>query len=453
MSTRTVTRNVTRPVTRSATNAIAAGFLDPSLTLHYDFAKSKSLSPQNNLGPVLGITRATTASYFDGAGTMQTAASGEARFDHNPSTNASLGLLVEEARTNLCLSSELFTDADWTETNTDQPSTNNLAPDGALTADEIAATSTADQAFAIYQAFTGRTAAEVTTVSCFLKAGTNATFAQLAYDDGGAGDDGFFCNFRLDDGTKGTVTAFAAGTATSSSIEDIGSGWYKCSIVGSIAVGTTARLTLSITDIITAAGFEAANLTDNDSIIAWGCQLEVGAFPTSYTPTTTVAVVRDVDSITTTDVGWSNGIEGSFYSKASILSTARTAAGRVLQVSDAGGVDHVTLYIESSEVPTFTSANSGGTNGLITTPAIAANTMTEFAGAYANDDMVFYDDGTAGTPDTSAAFPLNDTFTTFIVGGRVGSARPLNGHIAVIKYFNKRHDNATLEGLSNGIFP
>lgn len=52
------------------------------------------------------FTRASTATYFDASGTLQTAAINQPRFTYNPATLQPLGLLVEEARTNLLLNSE-----------------------------------------------------------------------------------------------------------------------------------------------------------------------------------------------------------------------------------------------------------------------------------------------------------------------------------------------------------
>ena len=68
-------------------------------TLDLNFAVTKAL------GPLVTFTRASTATYVDASGLLQTAASNVARFDHDPATGESLGLLIEEARTNLLLNS------------------------------------------------------------------------------------------------------------------------------------------------------------------------------------------------------------------------------------------------------------------------------------------------------------------------------------------------------------
>jgi hypothetical protein len=69
----------------------------PALDL--SFALTKALDPR------ITFTRNSSATFFDSAGLLQTAAADVARFDHDPITGESLGLLIEEARTNLLLNS------------------------------------------------------------------------------------------------------------------------------------------------------------------------------------------------------------------------------------------------------------------------------------------------------------------------------------------------------------
>ncbi len=194
-------------------------------------------------------------------------------------------------RTNLVLQSEDF-GTTWANTSTDEPTTNNTAPavvsDGATNADEVATTSTADIAFAIYQDLTGLTATNVTTVSCYIKLGTGTTFVQLCWDDAGGKIDGCFCNFNLSTGVTGTATALTAGTVVGATIQHVGNDWYRCTLTGSIAVGTTARFNIAFSDAIDSAVLATANMTNNDSLILWGAQVEVASAVTDYIPTTTV---------------------------------------------------------------------------------------------------------------------------------------------------------------------
>jgi hypothetical protein len=60
---------------------------------------------QKTLDPRITFTRASSATFVGSDGLIQTATTNEPRFDHNPTTGESLGLLVEEARTNLLLNS------------------------------------------------------------------------------------------------------------------------------------------------------------------------------------------------------------------------------------------------------------------------------------------------------------------------------------------------------------
>ena len=72
-------------------------FANSSLDL--PFARTKTLDPR------VSFTRASIGTYVGSDGLIQTATTNEPRFDHNPTTGESLGLLVEEAKTNLLLNS------------------------------------------------------------------------------------------------------------------------------------------------------------------------------------------------------------------------------------------------------------------------------------------------------------------------------------------------------------
>ena len=65
--------------------------IDPTLRLNFQGAR--------RLDPRITFTRSSTATYVDEDGLIKTAAADEARFDYDPETGESLGLLIEEQRT------------------------------------------------------------------------------------------------------------------------------------------------------------------------------------------------------------------------------------------------------------------------------------------------------------------------------------------------------------------
>ena len=73
--------------------------LPPGVTLDLNFMNPGVLDPR------IAFTRASTGTYFDSAGVMQTAAINAPRWDYDPVTLAPRGLLLEDQRTNLLLNS------------------------------------------------------------------------------------------------------------------------------------------------------------------------------------------------------------------------------------------------------------------------------------------------------------------------------------------------------------
>lgn len=81
--------------------ASSGAFARPSFSR--DFATTKLLN--EGVGPAITFTRGSVGTFFDSAGTIQTADADTPRFDHDPATGVCLGLLIEGARTNLLLNS------------------------------------------------------------------------------------------------------------------------------------------------------------------------------------------------------------------------------------------------------------------------------------------------------------------------------------------------------------
>jgi hypothetical protein len=85
----------------------AGGLNADQLALDLQFAADKTLTAR--VGPTPTFTRASSGTFVGSNGLIQTAATNVARFDHDPVTLDSRGLLIEESRTNLLLQSETLT--------------------------------------------------------------------------------------------------------------------------------------------------------------------------------------------------------------------------------------------------------------------------------------------------------------------------------------------------------
>jgi hypothetical protein len=231
-------------------------------TLNLDFAKTKALDPR------ITFTRASTATFVGADGLIKTAASGAARFDHNPTTGESLGLLVEEARTNLVRPSTSFNSGNWVNYGTGTVTANAAtAPDGTNTAALI---NYIDGEGRQAQIFSPTVAVGVTyTYSVYVKAGTSSQ-----------------CNLFIQDGTGAT----GEGVRSISSGQNVGNGWYR------------HKITRTIVSLFNDKIFLYVNCSGG-TFYAWGAQLEAGAFPTSYIPTTGATVTRAADVATLANTG------------------------------------------------------------------------------------------------------------------------------------------------------
>jgi len=248
----------------------------PALDLN--FANSKRLDPR------ISLTRASVGTYVGNDGLIKTAAAGEARFDHDPVTGESLGLLVEESSTNLfdySVDVSQWTGvggSNWTAT------PNSItAPDGTLTGGKIVPIvgTTFQQ---IGRSLTW-TSGVTYSVSFFAKDAGMGAVQIHCFNQINRGE------FDLVNGTSSIVT-----TGLSTSITPFPNGWYKCVYIFTSGSTITGSAGLRMPNGFTADGVKG--------IYAWGIQVEALAFPTSYIPTTSSTVTRaaDVVSLTNTNV-------------------------------------------------------------------------------------------------------------------------------------------------------
>ena len=252
-------------------------------TLNLDFAKTKALDPR------VTFTRASTATFVGADGLIKTAASGAARFDHNPETGESLGLLVEEARTNTIVSSSVFNTGAWTQDGAVLTANAGVAPDGTTTATSISQGTGSNRCYLFDNS--GVTGSKV--FSFFVKANAGTSF-QISATGGLTPNATATVNL-----SSVTVSGF-----TSATIQAFANGWYRVLLPVTVSTASGGSTYWQIFGPVS-------------SVFIWGFQLEAGSFPTSYIPTTTATVTRaaDVASMTGTNFSswWNGSKQGTLF--------------------------------------------------------------------------------------------------------------------------------------------
>lgn len=218
-----------------------------------------------------------------------TAINSAPRFDHDPTTGESLGLLVEEERTNLIEYSD-FTGG-WSASRSEPLEFNQgTAPDGTNTACLWTENTVAGSTY-LYK--TAEFTSGVTyTVSIFAKQ-YNGQSLQIKLNTANGFSSNDPTTFSLEDGTY--TTPPSGYTATSTAYPN---GWFRFSLTATCQTTTTPKNCILFT--------MGADYADTSyGIYIWGAQLEAGSFPTSYIPTEGSQVTRaaDVTSITGRNFG------------------------------------------------------------------------------------------------------------------------------------------------------
>ena len=337
-----------------------------------------------------------------------------------------LGLLVEEARTNLFTESEELSSKGHSMNIDDNVA---IAPDRTQTASFCKPDTSSSEHF-IDDA--GVTTGTNYAISCFAKQGPGDYL--LAFRGSGLG--GNPPRFNL---ATGTIDNEGASSVWSDvKIQEIGNGWYRCSAVGNPNQSTPLRFQITESD---GNGSFAGDGTSG--LYIWGCQIEQASFPTSYIKTTGATATRsaDVASIPVADFGY-NQKSGSFFVEWSHTDVAN-------------GDSNYLLHVNTNA--RFVYNNSGGSDWYnydgvtsINYGALAADgTPIKLATAMDKDGTEAAVDGVARP--TSTATPQENVALsdTLYIGTTGGGGVELNGHIKSIKYYPRALTAAQLQDLTS----
>lgn len=258
------------------------------------------------------FARATDATYFNSSGTLVTASANTPRFDYHPITHAPKGLLIEEQRSNLLpASADIANVTHWVFNGTNGDTIQSdvvTAPDGTMSADKFAV-GTVNNAHARMSINPSVVSGQRYAASIYMKAaGRRYMDMYLGYNSFPTGNGATF------DLQTGTISHLFPNTVAL--IQDVGNGWYRCSVSASaVATGTNnSRLYLwASNNTQLDRPLFAGNGTDGYYV--WGAQFEQGAYPSSYIATNNAGATRPRDALTFNGSLYPNGVNGTLQVK------------------------------------------------------------------------------------------------------------------------------------------
>ena len=410
----------------------------PSLDLR--FADNKSLTDAVTGASLVTFTRASNGTYTDSAGVLQTAATDVPRFDHNPQTGESLGLLVEEARTNSIRNNTMVGAVAGTPGTL--PTNWVGASAGNGLSREIIATGIEDGITYIDLKYSGTT--------------TVAGVINVIPDDGVAASSGQAWTsslyVALAAGTTNNVTVthrirsavsgggFLAATdqvlsLTSGSLKD-----KRTEVTLSSAAATIASLGQYI--FFSYASGVAIDITFRIGLP----QLEQGAFATSPILTSTTAATRSADlaSITGSNFScWYRQDEGTVF----IDGVLRGILSQNYVVSISAGLSgaNAHLVFGVSGALRYSVAVSSDIQANIALGSASVDDQQFIAASYQQNNFAAARNGVLGPSDTLGNLPTVDTLK---IGTNSSSSAAFSGHIRRLTYWPTSFGGGVLQRVT-----
>jgi hypothetical protein len=376
-----------------------------SATLNLDFTTGV-------LDSRLTFTRSSTGTYIDSSGYVASASTDVPRFDHDPTTLAPRGLLIEGQATNLAANSNL--QGGWlggSNTTVTANTSDVLSPDGTNNAAKVALTSAGY--CSRFEAISGLAASTTYTFSYWIR-GT-AGNQQRVY----------------------SVTA-AADLVTQSTLTYTSTGWTRVQIT--FTTGASGPVTVYVYVASRPTG------TASDVLYIWGAQVEAGSFASSLIPTSGSTATRDPDNcvMTGTDFSsWFNASEGTFFAEYKGVPSGYTD-GIFWQADD--GTDNQRLFLSNATGnPRNRVVDGGSTQCSLTYSSVLMTSDGKNAFAYAANDFAGSTNGGTVLTDTVGTVPSVNQMS---IGSLRSTSSYINTAISQIKFWPTRLPDATLQSLT-----
>jgi hypothetical protein len=383
------------------------------------------LNPATGLFNKLTFTRASSAWTTDLGNVFSTFGVDVPRVNSGP-----LGrrLLMEGVRTNLLTFSGDLTNAIWTKTNATVSAPGGNGPGGTaiqrLTEDSAtgdhrafnfaACTVSTSYAHYHYVKYAGRRYVGL----------QETTLGLVVFD---------LINGVINSGSGGSIQSVFGWP-----------GWYRIAMVAT----TGGAQTTWVSQLRLVNDSLATNYT-GDGVAAvdyGGSQLEAGAWPSSYIPTTTVSVTRAAEVCTLSGTLFNlTQTAGVIYSKNTFDGGSANQSGATcIGIDDGTANETAILYAPAGGFGAYV-ADGGVQQAFLSDLAVANNAVNKGALAYALNDFALVQNGRAAQVDGAGTLM---TTTTLRIGNYAGGGAQTNGETYEIAFWGSRLSNAQLQAVT-----
>ncbi|MFP5238205.1 MAG: hypothetical protein ACLGQW_00085 [Acidobacteriota bacterium] len=412
--------------------------------------------------PGVSFTRNSTATCTDALGVIRTVPAGVLRDSYDPVSGAYLGKLIEEQRTNLLCYSAEFDKPGWTSgvAPTIVPFMA-VAPDGTNTCYSVADTSPSGSANLKQDIALGGVSApqDSTTAYCGSLQIRKTTGVGVLGILSVVFSGGTTVGSRLEVNTttgEVRVNTVISGSAppVGYGIKDYGSFWQVWVAVTNNSTNNSVRWNYTPA-WHTVWGQSAADPTLQNAAMIWGAQLETGAFPTSYIPTTSAPCTRSADQCTLSLASLVDAQGNALFDTAQGTLFARfsfagfkvdTTAQLILSLNDGTTANQAALGRTVVGGIYGTGKHGGVLVGALQTlnQSPALNTLYQAAQAFSPTGRSACLNGGAVVADATAFATSTNTVSI----GSVANTNFLSGHFRQVALFNRRLSDADLQALT-----
>tara|TARA_A100001011_G_scaffold170008_1_gene178933 strand:+ start:1952 stop:4843 length:2892 start_codon:yes stop_codon:yes gene_type:complete len=431
----------------SVTGEVAASQDYPNFrpTLDLNFAAEKKLDSR------ITYTRTGPASFVNEFGKLVLVGDNVPRFDHDPTTRESKGLLIEESRTNY---QPYSVDMSQGANNNEVTVENNaaIAPDGTMSASKITGGTNQSTSQRLGWGTQGVNSSTHTQWSIWVKSEETSCIVQIysnTYTIGAS-----HMNIELADGTTQGTTP---NSTFRFNIKEYPNKWWRISWGGvGNAGGNSGGMYLAVVPSMSSTRAATTGSAHSKVWFAWGLQEEVAStaqYSTSYIPTNGSIATRgkdlaEIDGEEFTD--FFNQDEGTI--NCAYWLGDDNSGMRIFQINDSNNSVIDIIAGSGSGSGGYGYVNTGGVaqanGGQSSTNANYLNNLHVVTLAYKANDIAGINRNTGVlTTDTSATLDGAYNRVTFYQGSTGGDQ--LNGHFQRVQYYPKRLPDNQLKNLNN----